>query len=872
MIEIRGLTKIYRGKRHKETVALSGLNFCLPDRGMVFVVGKSGCGKSTLLNVIGGGDRFTEGEIIIDGNHMSAFTARDYDDFRNGVVGLIFQDYCLLEGLTVRENVALSLELAGKKDDALVADALRRVELEDKAESFPKELSGGQKQRAAIARVLVKDAKYILADEPTGNLDSGSSRIVLRLLKELSKTRLVLIVSHNRADADEFADRIIELSDGHIIGDHTRNEEAKELSFGEGEIVFQRGHNFTEEELEEVNRRRAEGSALRQVDTRFRETPQMLPSEGRTPFVHRRLSGEGMRTLFRLFTKRRALSMALSALCVVFLFIVLGVCQFFTRFDAEAETARIMAEHSGSVLAMRKGYIDEDDPTKTLDKTRLLRVTEEDIEAFRGGGYKGNIFPLYGVSMITHGNAGAMWEMQGYKPPPEGKNYNQFYCHTGLGVLQVTEEYLTKLYGTDGKLNVLSGEIKYDGVGIIVTDYFADSILMFDPTRRVSADELEKTGDPYSKLTSGGVILSRYRVAAVIETGYKERYAPLIEARESGKNIVEAEADLAMRFYEELNDGLNLAYTVNPNFMEEYSVAAFRNFAYFGGGTAEIEGNICTLSSKYVYCDKSLKDNEIAVLNDIYCNIMSTDSTKDAVGKTIKLQLGDIYAKSYYYEGEFTVKRCFASDNGTNGLAFYVSPNVFKKLLPPSIYAYALYFDDVEGAMDAYETGTEMGFYVQSPLFSAMYTVSNAAVVFIDFFQIIIWAMYALVGLTLAGFAAGSVKKCMYEIGVVRAMGAKTKDVLLLFVLQMILVSAAVCLVAGLGLWLGAGLCNRVLAEGFASITKNAAMRGIRFIAYSWRAVLLDAGIIFGLTALCALVPLLLLRRIKPREIIRAKE
>ena len=150
MIEIRGLTKIYRGKRHKDTVALSDLDFCLPDRGMVFVVGKSGCGKSTLLNVIGGGDRFTEGEVVIDGNPMSAFSARDYDDFRNGVVGLIFQDYCLLGELTVRENVAFALQLAGKKGDGLVADALKRVDLEDKAESFPKELSGGEKQRAAL--------------------------------------------------------------------------------------------------------------------------------------------------------------------------------------------------------------------------------------------------------------------------------------------------------------------------------------------------------------------------------------------------------------------------------------------------------------------------------------------------------------------------------------------------------------------------------------------------------------------------------------------------------------------------------------------------------------------------------------------------
>ena len=174
MIQLQNVTKIYKGKRRKKTVALRGVTFNLPEKGMVFVVGKSGCGKSTLLNLIGGGDRLTSGDITVDGNPMSKFSPADFDKYRNTTIGFIYQDFCLLDGLSVRKNVALSLELQGREDDARVKDSLTLVGLGEKIDNASTELSGGERQRVAIARVLAKDAKYVLADEPTGNLDFNS--------------------------------------------------------------------------------------------------------------------------------------------------------------------------------------------------------------------------------------------------------------------------------------------------------------------------------------------------------------------------------------------------------------------------------------------------------------------------------------------------------------------------------------------------------------------------------------------------------------------------------------------------------------------------------------------------------------------------
>ena len=196
MIEVRDLTKIYRSHR-KKTPALRGVSFSLPEKGFVFIVGKSGCGKSTLLNLLGGCDRLTSGEIILDGNKFSDFTERDFDRFRNDCVGFVFQDYCLLEGMTVEQNVALALALGGSDDREEVYHALKMVELDGLERRYPKELSGGQKQRVAIARAIVKRPRLILADEPTGNLDAASSRVVLDILKEISAAPHCLV---DRAD------------------------------------------------------------------------------------------------------------------------------------------------------------------------------------------------------------------------------------------------------------------------------------------------------------------------------------------------------------------------------------------------------------------------------------------------------------------------------------------------------------------------------------------------------------------------------------------------------------------------------------------------------------------------------------------------
>ena len=204
MLETLHLSKVYRPKRGVPVTALRDISLLLPETGMVFLLGKSGSGKSTLLNLLGGLDTPTEGEIIVKGKSAASFDQKHLDSYRNTYVGFIFQEYNLLDEFTVGANIALALELQGTRatDDA-IDRILTEVDLAGYGDRKPSELSGGQKQRVAIARALVKNPEIIMADEPTGALDSATGRQVFDTLKKLSRSKLVLIVSHDRELAEQ---------------------------------------------------------------------------------------------------------------------------------------------------------------------------------------------------------------------------------------------------------------------------------------------------------------------------------------------------------------------------------------------------------------------------------------------------------------------------------------------------------------------------------------------------------------------------------------------------------------------------------------------------------------------------------------------
>ena len=221
MLELNDICKRYTTGSFTQ-VALDHVSVAFRDNEFVAVLGPSGSGKTTMLNIVGGLDHFDEGDLVIDGISTKKYKDRDWDIYRNNRIGFVFQSYNLIPHQTILANVELALTLSGvgrseRRRRAL--DALARVGLADHVNKRPSQLSGGQMQRVAIARALINDPEILLADEPTGALDSATSVQVMDLLKEVAQDRLVIMVTHNPELAHQYATRIVELSDGHITSD-----------------------------------------------------------------------------------------------------------------------------------------------------------------------------------------------------------------------------------------------------------------------------------------------------------------------------------------------------------------------------------------------------------------------------------------------------------------------------------------------------------------------------------------------------------------------------------------------------------------------------------------------------------------------------
>jgi putative ABC transport system ATP-binding protein len=223
MIELKNIRKVY-GNKGVETVALNGIDLKIETGEFVSIMGRSGCGKTTLLNILGCIDRFNEGTYLFEGVDVSSLTSNQLAEFRNKKLGFVFQSFNLVDGMTAQENVEIPLGYAGipnKRRKEIAYEMLHKVSLSDKAKNYPGQLSGGQQQRVAIARALANNPQLILADEPTGNLDTKSGVDIMALLKSLNEAGVTIVLVTHDKSVSSYASREILMEDGRITRDGT---------------------------------------------------------------------------------------------------------------------------------------------------------------------------------------------------------------------------------------------------------------------------------------------------------------------------------------------------------------------------------------------------------------------------------------------------------------------------------------------------------------------------------------------------------------------------------------------------------------------------------------------------------------------------
>ncbi len=364
MLQLQNVTKIYKTKAGV-VKALDGVSITFPSSGLVFIVGKSGCGKTTLLNVIGGLDGIDDGEILVQDKKFSAFSATEYDSYRNTFIGFIFQEYNLLPDFTVEQNIKIAMELQGRKaNEAEFEQLLKSVEIDELKDRNPSELSGGQRQRVAIARALVKEPRIIMADEPTGALDSGTGVQVLDTLKKLSKDKLIIVVSHDLDFAEKYADRIIQLVDGKISSDVTfvDKELAANVNEQENTLVVREGAELSENEknlLAKAVKERKKIEIIENLSYRDKEPTGEIP-HSQDESVSLKKSKMKLKSAAFLGVKSlvvKPLRLAITILISAIAFAVFGLFDTIANFSTQSVLLNAMRTNASTSVTATASYI-----------------------------------------------------------------------------------------------------------------------------------------------------------------------------------------------------------------------------------------------------------------------------------------------------------------------------------------------------------------------------------------------------------------------------------------------------------------------------------------------------------------------------------
>ena len=867
MIKIKKLNKVYRSKMRNKCHALKNINLTLPDSGLVFVLGKSGSGKSTLLNLIGGLDSVTSGKIIVNGNDITKFSENDFCNYRNDHIGFIFQDYHLINDLTVYENIALSIHLKNDVGDRKkVADALARVGLAGYETRYPHELSGGEQQRVAIARALVKRPHVILADEPTGNLDFVTSNEVVNILKELSKDCLILIVSHNVEDANNYADRIIELSYGEIISDVEKNPAfPEELTLSASSLVYPGKTALSDDAINIINEN--PDKDIVKVNNKFLKTKEPN-GKGKDIYIfNKKLSPAHKRRLSFKFLRGKCLSIILSSFIISAIMVIVSLCETMITFSSSKMIKDEMNKANMDSIYLNKNLTQGQ--KDSLQKSLRVEVQNEDIQKIKDLGYNGNIYPIYNVTvpLVSYGNT------LGFEQAPY---YYSLFIRESFGTVVVDEEYLNEKFGG---IKYLAKIDDPNGTGVIITDYLADCILSSNSNYRHS----DYNGILGLYHTSGWEYDGIY-ISAVIDTGYKTKHKAIVDKMYNGEfriiqDLYDDEDSIA--FMTDIYEELGFSYSLNPNFAE--TAHTTRNF--FSTGKLVFNENIefnpsspSIISFIPVKGANDLKEGEVSMSRSLYNSLFGTsyDSTNvhEFVPHTVKLSSYKLYDEKNE-NPLYTIEITIAALHGYSDVIIF-NPNTSQKyqeiIGQSDTYVNSIYLFGTDGLEKVIDAAYDLNLSIQGHVVSAIRSMANAVEVFIPMFELIAILLFTGTALIILSFASKMIKDKMHDIGILKALGTKNGTISAIFGLQIFLIAFLTSIMSNIGYYFFIGIANNVLFKALRRLAPVDVILDLDFLKFTPAIAIANCIIIFALSLFALVVPLMKIKAIKPVKIIKARD
>ena len=884
MIKIKDIQKTYYSKNGGACTAVDGVSLEFDQTGLVFIVGKSGSGKSTLLNLMSGMDRPDSGDIWIAGKSTQEFVQNDFDVYRNTYVGYVFQDFGLIDELNVGHNIALSLQLQGvSPTDEQILEVLSKVGLGEYMYRRASELSGGQRQRVSIARALLKQSKIVFADEPTGSLDAVTGRQIFDIFKDLSKTSLVIIVSHDMESALRYADRIITLSDGKVVSDNIKSTRA-DLDALKAEYD------------EKVNQAFLPYQHIRPDDTqKFETIKTALPFK-----VASRMSMSNIKS-----TKVRFIFAILLSMIALALFCIVDTMRGYSY--EQATFANIKNTGINTVFLTQYKEIINERGESNKEYTELYRNTIQSIQNKFGEVYQ--TIPL-------------QTEIISYIESERNTQTNQLVEMNFDKLNQYYSSSILPVYDADGNAmsRVPSNEPNSNFIEVMISDYTADLIMTVGGIFNSFAIDTNNDSNTINSRLDNGVVLPNtgydyiinqqytsnnitFKIVGIYFTNYKSLLDPsdksaktksdffrnyvcnnLLVQKDALQNYMNAQIavplDMTVNYKPSVRDYQQNLITINTE------ILSIENLKYLDLASHSANGIFKWQDGTNQ--PKELEQNEIIISYETLGGIKDwqfmpqfDDLKPDDFAYNLNTQFSASLLQSQRtpYAHPIKIVGVFDSSQINIALLQLLYPNLnygdlanlvicSKESQQDFIYD-SMIFSGAYMSLNLNGNGTKVLQELSSIKIDAM-TYMMQDIAFIDQLFTMLSSIlgYTSIGLFLFviflvfNFMSSSVSNKKREIGILRVMGAKGRDTAKIFIIEGLILFAITAVITIIATILGISFLNTELTSRFTTISTVIVIGPLTILL----AVLAFAASIFVASAL----PLWRIIRLRPIEAVKS--